>query len=44
MTNKEQIKRDLAITFDFVEQIVEDPDLSINLFSAFLSFLRPVLS
>ena len=44
MTNKEQIKRDLAITFDFVEQIIEDPDLPINSFSASLSSSLPVLS
>lgn len=27
MKNKEQISRDLDIAFDFVEQIIEDPDL-----------------
>jgi hypothetical protein len=27
MTNKEQIQRDIAIAFDFVEQIIANPDL-----------------
>ena len=27
MTNKEQIQRDIAIAFDFVEQIVDNPDI-----------------
>ncbi len=27
MTNKEQIQRDIAITFDFIEQIIETPDI-----------------
>ena len=27
MTNKEQIQRDIAIAFDFVEQIIETPDI-----------------
>lgn len=27
MTNKEQIQRDIAIAFDFVEQIIDNPDL-----------------
>jgi hypothetical protein len=27
MTNKEQIQRDMAVAFDFVEQIVENPDI-----------------
>jgi hypothetical protein len=27
LTNKEQIKRDIAIAFDFVEQIIENPEL-----------------
>jgi hypothetical protein len=27
MTNKEQIQRDLAIAFDFVEQIIDNPDI-----------------
>ncbi len=27
MTNKEQIQRDIAITFDFIEQLIENPDL-----------------
>ncbi len=27
MTNKEQIHRDIAIAFDFVEQIVDNPDI-----------------
>lgn len=26
MTNKEQIQRDIAIAFDFVEQIIDNPD------------------
>jgi hypothetical protein len=27
MTNKQQIQRDLAIAFDFVEQIIDTPDI-----------------
>lgn len=27
MTNKEQIQRDMAIAFDFVEQIIDNPAL-----------------
>ena len=27
MTNKEQIQRDIAIAFDFAEQIIDNPDL-----------------
>ena len=27
MTNKEQIKRDIAVAFDFVEQIIDHPEL-----------------
>jgi len=27
MTNKEQIQRDIAIAFDFVEQIIDNPDI-----------------
>jgi hypothetical protein len=27
MTNKEQIQRDIAIAFDFVEQIIDSPDI-----------------
>jgi len=27
MTNKEQIQRDMAVAFDFVEQIIERPDI-----------------
>ncbi|MCX6327707.1 MAG: hypothetical protein NT144_13820 [Bacteroidia bacterium] len=27
MTNKEQIQRDIAIAFDFVEQIIDTPDI-----------------
>ena len=27
MSNKEQIQRDIAIAFDFVEQIIDNPDL-----------------
>lgn len=27
MTNKEQIQRDIAIAFDFVDQIIETPDM-----------------
>jgi hypothetical protein len=26
MTNKEQIQRDIAVAFDFVEQIIDNPD------------------
>lgn len=28
MTNKEQIQRDMAIAFDFAEQIIENPDIT----------------
>jgi hypothetical protein len=27
MTNKEQIQRDIAIAFDFAEQIIDNPNL-----------------
>ena len=27
MTNKEQIQKDIAIAFDFVEQIIDNPDM-----------------
>jgi len=27
MSNKEQIQRDIAIAFDFIEQIIYNPDL-----------------
>ena len=27
MTNREQIQRDIAITFDFVEEILVNPDM-----------------
>jgi hypothetical protein len=27
MTNKEQIQRDIAIAFDFVEQIINNPEI-----------------
>ncbi len=27
MTNREQIQRDIAIAFDFVEQIIDSPDI-----------------
>ena len=27
MTNKEQIQRDIAVAFDFIEQIIDNPDL-----------------
>jgi hypothetical protein len=27
MTNKEQVQRDIAIAFDFVEQIIDNPDM-----------------
>ncbi|NCO56141.1 MAG: hypothetical protein COZ21_09455 [Bacteroidetes bacterium CG_4_10_14_3_um_filter_31_20] len=27
MTNKEQIKRDIAVAFDFVEQIIDNPEI-----------------
>jgi hypothetical protein len=27
MTNKEQIQRDMAVAFDFVEQIIERPEI-----------------
>jgi hypothetical protein len=27
MTNKEQIQRDMAVAFDFVEQIIENPGI-----------------
>ena len=28
MTNKEQIQRDIAVAFDFVEQIIDSPELT----------------
>ena len=28
MKNKEQIQRDIAVAFDFIEQIIENPDLT----------------
>ncbi|MFA7490418.1 MAG: hypothetical protein WCY58_06625 [Mariniphaga sp.] len=28
MRNKEQIQRDIAVAFDFIEQIIENPDLT----------------
>jgi hypothetical protein len=28
MTNKEQIQRDIAVAFDFVEQIIDNPELT----------------
>jgi len=28
MINKEQIKRDMAVAFDFVEQIINSPELT----------------
>jgi len=28
MTNKEQIQRDIAVAFDFVEQIINNPELT----------------
>jgi hypothetical protein len=28
MTNKEQIQRDIAVAFDFIEQIIDNPDLT----------------
>jgi hypothetical protein len=28
MTNKEQIQKDLAVAFDFVEQIINNPELT----------------
>lgn len=31
MTNNEKIKRDLAIGMDFVESIIQDPDLLDNI-------------
>ena len=31
MTNKEQIQRDLTIAFDFVEQIIDNPDMLDNI-------------
>lgn len=27
MTNKEQIQRDIAVAFDFAEQIIDNPEL-----------------
>mgnify|MGYP006305730527 CR=1 FL=1 len=27
MKNKEQIQRDIAVAFDFIEQIIQNPDL-----------------
>jgi hypothetical protein len=31
MKNKEQIQRDIAVAFDFIEQIIENPDLIDNI-------------
>lgn len=28
MTNKEQIQRDMAVAFDFVEQIIDEPGIT----------------
>jgi len=28
MTNKEQIQRDMAVAFDFIEQIIDHPELT----------------
>jgi hypothetical protein len=28
MTNREQTQRDIAVAFDFIEQIVDNPDLT----------------
>lgn len=28
MTNKEQIQRDIAVAFDFIEQIIDNPGLT----------------
>jgi len=28
MTNKEQIQRDVAVAFDFIEQIIDNPELT----------------
>ena len=28
MTNREQIQRDIAVAFDFVEQIIDNPELT----------------
>lgn len=28
MTNNEQIQRDIAVVFDFVEQIIDNPELT----------------
>ena len=28
MSNKEQIQRDIAVAFDFVEQIIDNPELT----------------
>jgi hypothetical protein len=28
MTNREQIQRDIAVAFDFIEQIIENPELT----------------
>ena len=28
MTNREQIQRDIAVAFDFIAQIIDDPDLT----------------
>ncbi|MGE0019414.1 MAG: hypothetical protein AB7S72_07095 [Draconibacterium sp.] len=28
MTNKEQVQRDIAVAFDFIEQIIDNPELT----------------
>lgn len=41
MTNKEHIQRDMAIAFDFIEQIIDHPDQTDNIpDGAAISFLN----
>ncbi len=40
MTNKEHIQRDMAVAFDFIEQIIDDPTQTDNIpDGAAISFL-----
>ncbi len=41
MTNKEHIQRDMAVAFDFIEQIIDDPTQTDNIpDGAAISFLN----
>ncbi len=36
MTNKEQVKRNLGLTFDFIHQLIEQPELLAKLPEKFM--------